>query len=142
MDRPLYAFAAGAVRAMVSRVGWEGLLRVLAAIRTEQDIASAYGRVAGESLNTLEHRLADSAAPGIVSTGTPDAGGNVSWTLYAGRASAEVLVRISGAKGYAVTFTVRTDAFGMYRGSFGSTASAGTYTISAAGAVATIVSGR
>ena len=47
-----------------------------------------------------------------------------------------VSVRIAGGASYSLTFTVITDAFGMYRGSFGSTAAPGAYLVSAAGASA------
>src|SRR5207244_5210064 len=42
-----------------------------------------------------------------------------------------VVIRISGERGYDLAFTVRTDDLGMYRGSFGSTAPAGRYSIDA-----------
>src|SRR6266851_1399303 len=136
LDRPLYAFAADAVRAMRTRIGWDGVSRVLAAIGAGQDAAIAYAGEARESLADMERHLAASASPQIVTTTTKDADGNVHWTLYAGRASSEVHVAITGTTDYRVTFTVRTDAFGMYRGSFGSTAAPGTYTVLAGGAVA------
>ncbi len=142
LDRPLYAFAADAVRAMRTRIGWDGVVRVLAAVGAGQDVAVAYESAAREPLAQLERHLAASAAPQIVATTTRDADGNVHWTLYAGRASSEVHVAITGTTDYRVSFTVQTDAFGMYRGSFGSTAAPGTYTVLAGGAVATLVTGR
>lgn len=41
-----------------------------------------------------------------------------------------------------MTFTVTTDSLGMYRGSFGSTAAAGTYMVRAAGTSATFNTAR
>ena len=41
-----------------------------------------------------------------------------------------VQVRIAG-RDYELTYTVRTDGIGLYRGTFGSTAARGTYTLSA-----------
>jgi hypothetical protein len=40
-------------------------------------------------------------------------------------------VHISGDRGYDLEFTVTADERGMFRGSFGSTAPAGAYTIAA-----------
>jgi len=142
LDRPLYAFAADAVRTMRSRVGWPGVVRVLAALGTGESAATAYQAEAGESLAVMERRLDASASPQIVATTTKDANGNLHWTLYAGRASSDVRVSITGTTDYRVSFTVQTDAFGLYRGSFGSTAAAGTYTVRAGGAAATFATGR
>jgi hypothetical protein len=89
----------------------------------------------------MERRL-DTSAPAIVASTVADANGNLRWTLYAGRGSADVQVTISEALGYTVTFTVRTDQLGMYRGSFGATAAPGTYTVRGAGAAATLVTTR
>jgi hypothetical protein len=53
-----------------------------------------------------------------------------------------VTVSVAGPAGYSLTFTVRTDGFGMYRGSFGATAVPGTYMVSAAGAAGPLVTSR
>jgi hypothetical protein len=142
MDRPLYAFVAEAVRTMRMQIGWDGVLRVLAALGAGQDLSAAYEQASAERLDTMEHRLDTSAAPTIVATSALDASGNISWTLYGPRPSSEVQVTITGANGYTLTFTVQTDAFGIYRGSFGSTATAGTYTVHGAGAVGLLVTTR
>ncbi len=141
LDRPLYAFAADAVRTMRERIGWDGVLSVLASVGRGQAFADAYRVAAGENVAALERRLRTSAPALVVST-VADANGNVSWTLYAGRVSSDVPVSISGDAGYVVTFTVRTDAFGIYRGSFGSTATPGAYTVRGAGVAATLVTTR
>jgi len=60
----------------------------------------------------------------------PDGNGNLSWTLGAFAANSDVRVTITGSR-YDLAFTVRTDGTGMYRGSFGSTAPLGTYTLTA-----------
>ncbi len=138
LDRPLYAFAADAVRVMRERIGWDGVRSVLASVGRGQSFADAYRVVAGESVAALERRL-DTSAPAIVASTVADANGNVSWTLYAGPVSSEVQVSISGDAGYLVTFTVKTDVFGIYRGSFGSTATPGAYVVRGAGAAATLV---
>jgi hypothetical protein len=138
LDRALYTFAADAVRTMRDRIGWDGVVSVLASIGRGQSFADAYRVAAGESVAAMEKRL-DTSEPAIVVSTVADANGNVSWTLYAGRVSSAVQVSISGGAGYALTFTVRTDALGIYRGSFGSTAAPGTYTVRGAGAAATLV---
>ncbi len=123
---------------MRERIGWDGVRSVLASVGRGQSFADAYRVVAGESVAALERRL-DTSAPAIVASTVADANGNVRWTLYAGRVSSEVQVSISGDAGYLVAFTVKTDVFGIYRGSFGSTATPGAYVVRGAGAAATLV---
>jgi len=136
LDRPLYAYAAYAARQVGERIGWQGILAVLAATKTGEQFADAYTIAANETIVALGRRIAaDTSA--VISTSGVDAGGNVRWSLFAGRPGADVQVSITGASGYSVTFSVRTDSLGMYRGSFGSTAAAGTYTVRAAGTSAT-----
>jgi len=55
---------------------------------------------------------------------------NLRWTLSGFAPNSDVRVRISG-KSYDLAYTVRTDGIGMYRGTFGSTAALGTYTLTA-----------
>jgi hypothetical protein len=64
---------------------------------------------------------------------TPSADHTVLWTLATGAANAPVSVAITGPAGYEVTFTVQSDAYGMYRGSFGGGTAPGQYTVRAAG---------
>ena len=66
-----------------------------------------------------------------VSVGTmPDSLGNLRWTLTGFAPNAEVRITISG-KSYDLSYAVRTDGIGMYRGTFGSTAASGSYTVTA-----------
>jgi hypothetical protein len=103
----------------------------LQAVREGATFESAYEGRARESLADLETRERGASGPAIVVD--RDATGDAHWTLLAA-ADHETEVAISGASTYVVTFTVRTDQWGLYRGSFGSTAPRGVYVISAAGA--------
>jgi hypothetical protein len=136
IGRPLYEYAADAVRTMEQRVGWPGVVRTLDAVGGGEPFAVAYRTEAGEPVSTLEARLASTGS--VISIGAADAKGNVAWTLVTVTPLAQVSVAIAGGASYRVTFTVTTDAFGMYRGSFGSTAPPGAYTVSAAGASVTL----
>jgi hypothetical protein len=142
LGRPLYAFAADTVRAMESKIGWDGVLQTLGAVGAGRSFEDAYLAASGETVAALEQRNDGDAAAAIVVTSATDVTGNLHWTLFAGTPGAEVQVSISGGRDYSVTFTVSTDALGMYRGSFGSTAAPGTYTVRAAGASATFVTAR
>jgi hypothetical protein len=141
LDRPLYAYAAYATRQVGERIGWPGILAVLAATKTGGSFEAAYTIAANETIPALSRRVAADTSSAIVTTGV-DASGDARWSLFAGTPSADVQVSITGAQGYSVTFTVRTDSLGMYRGSFGSTAAAGTYTVRAAGTSATFSTAR
>ncbi len=136
--RALYAYSAEAVREVVGRVGWDGVVGLLEAVRAGERLGDAYARRSEDTLAALDARLG-SAGPEIALT--PRDGGVV-WTLSSGRPAATVQVAIDGADGYRVTFTVTTDALGTFRGSFGATAAPGTYTLRAAGAEATFVTTR
>jgi hypothetical protein len=139
--RPLYAYAANAVRAMEARVGWDGILAVLADVGRGTRFDAAYLAASGESVAGLQTRLESLSGPAIATTAA-DAAGIVRYTLFAAQANAFVDITIAGGNGYALTFTVRTDGAGMYRGSFGATAAPGRYTVSGAGASATLVTNR
>jgi hypothetical protein len=139
--RPLYAYAANAVRAMQSRIGWDRTLAVLADVGRGTRFDAAYLAAAGESVAGLQTRLESLSGPAIAAT-SADAAGIVRYTLFAARANAFVDITITGQNGYALTFTVRTDGAGMYRGTFGLTAAPGTYTVSGAGASARLVTTR
>jgi hypothetical protein len=141
LGRPLYAFSADLVGAMEERIGWDGIAAVLAGAGRGERADTAYARIAGEGLAALQQRLAQTG-PAIAVSAAMDASGNRAWTLFAGAANSAVRVSISGGAAYSVTFTVTTDGLGMYRGSFGSTAAPGTYTVRAAGAQATIDTAR
>lgn len=142
IGRPLYAFSANAVRSVTARSGFDGLVRILGAVGGGERFDDAYRTLAGESPAAISLRLAADAAPAIAVGEAQDARGDRPFTVFAAVAGADVTVTISGTNGYRVTFTVRTDGLGLYRGSFGSTAAPGTYTVQAAGAAATFVTTR
>ena len=134
LGRPLYEFSADAVRAMEERIGWTGVVQVLDEVGSGYEFDLAYRSASAESAGALEARLARTAP--AISIGGADASGNVAWTLITATPLAPVAVTITGGASYSLTFTVATDAIGMYRGTFGSTAAAGAYTLRAAGATA------
>jgi hypothetical protein len=136
LGRSLYTYAAEAVREARARVSWNGIVRILGDIGQGTRFSLAYLATARETVEALEQRFSVGVAPSIVATAV-DATGSARWTLYAGAANGTVTVSITGDAGYTSTFTVQTDRFGMYRGSFGSTAPAGSYTVRAAGAQVT-----
>jgi hypothetical protein len=134
VGRPQYAVAALAVRAMETRVGLEGLVTALAAVGDGATFEAAYAALGSGTLArfvaSFDEMRGDNAE--IAVTETSAASGDRGWTLYAFAPNSVVRVRISGVtSGYDLTFTVTADDEGMFRGSFGSTAAAGTYTIAA-----------
>jgi hypothetical protein len=139
--RPLYAHAANAVRAMQARVGWDRLVAVLADVSRGTRFDAAYLAESGETVGALQYRLESLSGPAIAAT-RADASGSVRYTVFAAAANAFVEVTIASASGYRLSFTAQTDGSGMYRGTFGTTAASGVYTVSAAGASATFVTTR
>jgi hypothetical protein len=134
VGRPQYAVAALAVRAMETRVGEKGLVEALVAVGAGATFEEAYAALGTGTLNSFVASFdrADGDGALIDVTGTPNASGDHAWTLYAFPPNSVVRVRISGvANGYDLAFTVTADDRGMFRGSFGSTAAAGNYTIAA-----------
>jgi len=133
--RPLYGYAANVVRAMRARVGWERVVRVLEDVGRGTRFEVAYLAESRETVAALESRVVSNAGPAIaITTAGRD---TVRYTVFAGAANAFVDVSITSPNGYYLRFTVVTDAAGLYRGSFGGSAVAGTYTVNAAGATAT-----
>jgi hypothetical protein len=137
-DRPLYAYAANAVRAMQARVGWERLLAVLEDVGNGTRFDAAYFAESGETVSALRRRLESLAGPAIAAT-RADASGSVRYTVFASAANAFIEITITSANGYRLSFTAQTNGSGMYRGTFGTTAAPGVYTVTAAGATATFV---
>jgi hypothetical protein len=132
IGRPQYALAADAVRAMEDRVGEAGVVQMLAAVGAGERFADAFAELGGGTLAEFVAGFATSAATSrVVVNATPSTAGDVAWTIYGFAADAPVAVRISSQRGYDLTFMVKTDDLGMYRGSFGSTAPTGRYTIDA-----------
>jgi hypothetical protein len=129
---PLYSYAWQAVALMEEQVGWNGLVGILQDVADGESLTDAYRSRSGEGIADLETRLAKNVAPMIVTKQAES--GEALWSVFTGAAGQPTLVTISGNSTYVVTFTVATDEWGIYRGSFGSTAPRGSYFISAAGA--------
>jgi len=134
VGRPQYAVAALAVRAMEARVGQEGLVTALVAVGNSASFEEAYAVLGTGSLAafvaSFDAVTEDTAK--IAVTDTSNATGDHGWTLYAFPPNSVVRVRISGvSNGYDLAFTVTADDRGIFRGSFGSTAAGGAYTIAA-----------
>jgi len=133
----LYAVSAEAVSAIETRIGRGAMFAMLAEVGGGARFEDAYRAHAGEGLDEFIARFTgDLAHTPTAQVGTTvDGSGNLSWTLGAFAANSDVRVTITGS-GYDLAFTVRTDGTGMYRGSFGSTAPLGTYTLTAQSATA------
>jgi hypothetical protein len=134
VGRPQYALAALAVRAMEARVGQGGLVTALVAVGAGASFEDAYAALGTGALDTFVASF-DAVAqdgPAIAVTETTNASGDRGWTLYAFPPYSVVRMHISGdSNGYDLTFTVTADEQGTFRGSFGSTAAVGAYTIAA-----------
>lgn len=134
VGRPQYAVAALGVRAMEARVGQGGLVTALVAVGGGASFEDAYAALGTGALETFVASFDAVKEDGaeIAVTETSNASGDRGWTLYGFPPNSVVRVRISGvSNGYDLAFTVTADDRGMFRGSFGSTAAAGAYTISA-----------
>lgn len=131
--RAQYAVAADAVRAMAEKVGESGLVSALAAVGNGESFADAYDALGGGTLDGFVRGFdaADEGGAAIAVSTRTTASGDVAWTLHSFTPNTEIRVHISGGSGYDLTFMVTSDDIGMFRGSFGSTAAAGTYTIEA-----------
>ena len=134
VGRPQYAVAALAVCAMEARVGQSGLVAALVAVGSGASFERAYADLGSGSLAAFVSRF-DEAPTGngaIAVTTTTTTAGDRTWTLYSFVPNSVVRVHIAGVKnGYDLAFTVTADGLGMFRGTFGSTAALGAYTIEA-----------
>jgi hypothetical protein len=128
----LYAVSAEAVSAIDARIGRGAMFAMLAEVGSGARFEDAYRARAGEGLDELTARITGAVAltPTVQFASTTDANGDVGWTLGAFAANSDVRITITG-KSYDLAFTVRTDGIGMYRGTFGSTAALGIYTLTA-----------
>jgi hypothetical protein len=128
----LYAVSAEAVSAIESRIGRGAMFALLAEVGGGASFEDAYRAHAGEGFDGFIARFSgDLALAPTARVGTTlDGSGNLSWTLGAFAPNSDVRITITG-KSYDLAFTVRTDGIGMYRGTFGSTAALGTYTLTA-----------
>ena len=128
----LYAVSAEAVSAIETQIGHAAMFAMLAEVGGGARFEDAYRARAGEGLDEfIAHFTRDLALTPTAQVSTAfDVNGNLGWTLGAFAANSDVRVTITG-KSYDLAFMVRTDGTGMYRGTFGSTAPLGTYTLTA-----------
>jgi hypothetical protein len=128
----LYAVSAEAVGTMEDRIGHDAMLALLADVERGARFEDAYRGRAGEGLDEfMASFTGELALPATVAVGgRPDSSGNIGWTLSGFAPNSDVRVTISG-KSYDLAYTVHTDGIGMYRGTFGSTAAIGVYTLMA-----------
>jgi hypothetical protein len=128
-----YDVAALGVRELIRQVSLTTLVRILSLTHEGGSFADAYQSVTGEPYAAFVAsfaRRAASCGPGIA-TGPAGADQNVAYIVHGYGANGVVRVAIDGAGGYHVGFDAPTDGYGMYAGTFGATAPAGRYEISA-----------
>jgi hypothetical protein len=128
----LYAVSVEAVSAIEAQLGRDAMFALLAEVGDGASFEDAYRARTGEGLADVIARFTDDLAfhPSVVVGTIADSNGNLRWTLTGFAPNSGVLVTICG-KGYDLAYTVRTDGVGLYRGTFGSTAALGTYTLTA-----------
>jgi hypothetical protein len=128
----LYAVSAEIVGAMEAQIGRDAMFALLAEVGHGARFEVAFHAHAGEDLAGFLARFTGNVEfQPTVAVGTiPDRSGNLRWTLTGFAPNTEVRITIAG-KSYDLGYTVRTDGIGMYRGTFGSTAAAGSYTLTA-----------
>ena len=119
-----------AARELINHVSLPVLIRILGTQRSAGSFAQAYARVTGASYASFLRSFAaqiESCGQSIT-TGMADGARNVPYLVRGFGARRDVHIAIDGA-GYHVDFSVRTDDYGLYAGTFGSTAVAGSYEI-------------
>jgi hypothetical protein len=128
----LYAVSTEAVSAMEAQIGRDAVFALLGEVGRGTRFEDAYRVSAGEGLDEFIARFTGELVfqPSVVVGTVADSSGNLRWTLTGFEPNSDVLVTISG-KSYDLAYTVRTDGIGLYRGTFGSTAALGTYTLTA-----------
>jgi hypothetical protein len=128
----LYAVSAEIVGAMETQIGRPAMLALLAEVGRGARFEDAFRAYAGEDLDGFLARFTGNAQfqPTVAIGSVPDTNGNLRWTLTGFAPNTDVRITISG-KSYELAYAVRTDGIGMYRGSFGSTAGFGSYTLTA-----------
>ncbi|MDP9281095.1 MAG: hypothetical protein M3P38_03235 [Chloroflexota bacterium] len=128
----LYAVSAEAVGALEAQIGRGAMFDLLTEVGRGARFEDAYRAHAGEDLDGFLARLTggDAFQPTVAVGTAPDTAGNLRWTLSGFAPDSDVRITISGS-GYDLAYMVRTDGIGMYRGSFGATAAAGSYTVTA-----------
>lgn len=128
-----YAVAGSATAALRREIGAPGVVRLLDLAGSGHTFEDAFAAVAGRSPASfsagLGGRLAELAPPAI-SVAPPADGSNLTFMVRGFPAGGPIGLRIDGPA-YRLEYHVVADPFGMFRGSFGSTAPAGAYAIRA-----------
>lgn len=127
-----YEVSKKGVRELLRHVSLDVLLGILAAQRSGDSFQDAYARITGERyavfLDTFARKAA-ACAPAIT-VGSLRATGDLPYLASGFGPKRMVRVTISGV-GYQLGFEVETDQYGLYAGTFGSTAAVGRYEIHA-----------
>lgn len=133
----LYAVSAETVAAIEGAIGRDEMFALLADVAAGSRFGEAFLARSGEDLGAFIARFTGELAlrPSLAVASVADASGNFRWSLGGFAPNTDVRIRVSG-RSYDLAFTVRTDGIGMYRGTFGSTAAPGAYTLVAETATA------
>lgn len=133
----LYAVSAETVAAIENAIGRDEMFALLADVAGGERFEDAFRARSGEGLDTFVARFTSALAlrPSVTVGTLADGSGNFRWSLGGFAPNTDVRIRVSG-RSYDLAFTVRTDGIGMHRGTFGSTAAPGTYTLAAETATA------
>jgi hypothetical protein len=128
----LYAVSAQIVGAIEAQIGRPAMFALLAEVGRGVRFEDAFRAHAGEDLDGFLARFTGRIEfQPTVAVGTVlDSNGNLRWTLTGFAPNTEVRITILG-QSYDLGYTVRTDGVGMYRGTFGSTAASGSYSLTA-----------
>jgi hypothetical protein len=128
----LYAVSAELVGAIEAQIGRPAMFALLAevgrGVRFEDAFRAHVGEDPGGFLARFTGRF--EFQPTVAVGTVPDSNGNLRWTLTGFAPNTEVRITILG-QSYDLGYTVRTDGVGMYRGTFGSTAASGSYSLTA-----------
>ena len=128
----LYAVSAEIVGAMEKQIGRGTMFALLTEVGHGARFEDAFRAHAGEDLDGFLARFTGGVEfqPTVAVGSVADSNGNLRWTLTGFAPNTDVRITIAG-KSYDLGYTVRTDAIGMYRGTFGSTAASGSYSLTA-----------
>jgi hypothetical protein len=128
----LYAVSAELVGAIEAQIGRPAMFALLAevgrGVRFEDAFRAHVGEDPGGFLARFTGRI--EFQPTVAVGTVLDSNGNLRWTLTGFAPNTEVRITILG-QSYDLGYTVRTDGVGMYRGTFGSTAASGSYSLTA-----------
>ena len=130
----LYAVSAEIVGAIEAQIGNRAMFALLDEVGHGARFQDAFRAHAGEDLDGFLARFTGNVEfqPTVVVGSVADPSGNLRWTLTGFAPNTDVLITITGLS-YDLAYTVSTDGIGMYRGTFGSTAASGSYTLTANG---------